>query len=274
MRIYEGNSLAEIYREVYQDMIEAPEISPKGLKTKELIAPQILLSDPRNRIAYHKDRKFSSKYALVESLLLFDKTDELKYFSKHNQNISNFSDDGEHLYGAYGKRLNGNIVEAIEKLKEDNSTRQAVLPILTPMDMQHNTKDTPCTLAIQFLIRDGYLNAITTMRSNDIIWGLPYDLFMFTIMQEVVYNELKKSIPNLKLGWYLHRPGSLHLYEPHYKLFEEVGYEFENKRIEIYANYGDWVGLVRLYKNTVNNSKLEGVFEVMYEGIMQGYENV
>ena len=42
----------------------------------------------------------------------------------------------------------------------------------------------------KFLIRDNKLNMITTMRSNDIYLGFTYDVFIFTLMQEILANEL------------------------------------------------------------------------------------
>lgn len=55
------------------------------------------------------------------------------------------------------------------------------------------------------------------MRSNDIIWGLPYDIFMFTNLQQVIANTL-----NLKLGWYEHNPTSMHVYSNHYNMLKEM----------------------------------------------------
>jgi thymidylate synthase len=46
------------------------------------------------------------------------------------------------------------------------------------------------------------------MRSNDAYWGLPHDVFAFTMIQEIVANEL-----GYKLGSYKHLVGSLHLYD-------------------------------------------------------------
>jgi hypothetical protein len=68
-------------------------------------------------------------------------------------------------------------------------------------------KDIPCTLSIQFFIRDGRLHCVTTMRSNDIWLGLPYDIFCFTCLQRLIAEALK--VPT---GFYIHQAGSLHLY--------------------------------------------------------------
>ena len=39
---------------------------------------------------------------------------------------------------------------------------------------------------MQFFVRSGALHAITHMRSNDIILGSPYDIFFFTMLQEMM----------------------------------------------------------------------------------------
>ncbi len=48
------------------------------------------------------------------------------------------------------------------------------------------------------------------MRSNDVIWGLSYDLYVLTMFQEMMASEL-----NVELGWYQHNAASLHIYERH-----------------------------------------------------------
>lgn len=231
MEMYKVNSIAEFYADIYDDMLNAPEIGVRGLETKEIIAPQILLTNPKNRLAINKDRRFSLKFAITEALLLFQYGNEVKYPARYNETMRQFSDDGVTLFGSYGKRIANRIPKVIDKLKADKKSRQAVLTILQKDDPFTETKDIPCTLTIQFLIRDDKLNMIVNMRSNDIMWGLPYDMFMFSVLQEVIASTL-----NIELGWYLHRPASLHLYKRHYKLFEEVADKFENQEINAFKH--------------------------------------
>lgn len=226
MEMYKVNSIAEFYADIYNDMLNAPEVGVRGFETKEIIAPQILLLNPRNRIAYNEERKFSTKFAITEALLLFQSGNEVKYPARYNETMRQFTDDGVTLFGSYGRRIANNIPKVIDKLKADKKSRQAVLTILQKDDPFVDTKDIPCTLTIQFLIRDDKLNMIVNMRSNDIMWGLPYDMFMFSVLQEVIASTL-----NIELGWYLHRPASLHLYKRHYELFEKVANKFESKEV-------------------------------------------
>lgn len=253
MKKYICNSVAELYSKLYDDYKagEFETINPRGLETKEMIAPDIMITNPRNRIAYNKDRNFSTMYAFIESLMIFDSSNELKYFSKFNSNIANFSDDGETLFGSYGYRIAEYIPQIISKLKKDNASRQMVLPILRAKDVVTKTKDIPCTLSLQLLIRNNKLNMIVNMRSNDIIWGVPYDIFVFTTIQEIIANTL-----GIELGWYIHRPASLHIYETHYELFEKVGVAgFKNVEIELPFNYADWMTIKSNYMKNIDNDK-------------------
>lgn len=63
-------------------------------------------------------------------------------------------------------------------------------------------------VSMQFLIREGKLNLIVCMRSNDIYLGFPYDIFNFSMFQEYIAGKL-----GVKLGEYIHVVGSLHYYK-------------------------------------------------------------
>ena len=73
------------------------------------------------------------------------------------------------------------------------------------------TKDTPCTVAWHFQVRNGRLNLTVFMRSNDVWLGLPYDLLSFTTVQRVV-----ASVLGIDPGEYHHVVSNLHLYEQHW----------------------------------------------------------
>jgi len=46
------------------------------------------------------------------------------------------------------------------------------------------------------------------MRSNDVYLGLPHDIFVFTMLQEMIARSL-----GLEVGFYQHMVGHLHLYD-------------------------------------------------------------
>ena len=82
-----------------------------------------------------------------------------------------------------------------------------------PQYANYTGKDMPCTFNLVFNVRGDKLYLTTYMRSNDVIWGFCNDQFAFTLLQELVANEL-----GLKLGAYVHNATSMHIYERHYAM--------------------------------------------------------
>ncbi len=84
-----------------------------------------------------------------------------------------------------------------------------------PQFDQHEfeNEEVPCTLNLQYLIRDDKLQAVTYMRSQDAFNVLPYDFFIFTMLQEYLLNRLKPEHPEFQLGRYNHYSGSFHVYQ-------------------------------------------------------------
>ena len=98
-----------------------------------------------------------------------------------------------------------------------------MIHIRTPDDSLHAVKDVPCTLALQFFIREGKLHLHVNMRSSDIILGIAYDVPAFTTMQEVLANEL-----GVDLGEYVHTSNSLHCYERDFQMLDAIANSNDN----------------------------------------------
>lgn len=119
------------------------------------------------------------------------------------------------IHGGYGPRLfddNGvnQISAIIDRLKNKRDTRRAVIQLFRSTDISSEYRDIPCTCTLQFLVRRNILHLVVHMRSNDAFLGLPYDIFCFTMLQELVAKSIRA-----KLGTYNHFVGSLHLYDEH-----------------------------------------------------------
>lgn len=110
-------------------------------------------------------------------------------------------------YGAYGPRLKVQLHEIVKQLLVDGQSRQAVAHIWSSNDLWHEG-DKPCTIFLNFLVRDLRLELHVHMRSNDVWLGVPYDVFAFTQLQHTVARALQ-----LLPGQYVHHATSLHLYE-------------------------------------------------------------
>lgn len=220
--VFKGDTWADIFQDIRKAMKDKAEIVSSRIgQTKELLNPTIVLTNPRSRMFYNEHRSFNLIYALVEAFYLFNPSNEVNNFSFYNKKMSDYSDDDTHINSAYGYHIANSLKNLVKKLKEDKDTRQAVLNIYSSkygIDMK--TKDVPCTIALNFLIRNNKLNLTTYMRSNDLFWGLQYDLFMFTCLQEVIAKEL-----GIEMGYYIHCPTSLHVYEYHWDLIDKINEE-------------------------------------------------
>jgi thymidylate synthase len=116
--------------------------------------------------------------------------------------------NGDGFHGAYGARIRNQVVWAVDKLMHDPFTRRAVVTLWhAELDNLENMNDYPCTVALQFEVRDQSLCMNVVMRSNDAWLGLPYDMFQFTQLQLSVANAL-----GMETGRYRHTALSLHLY--------------------------------------------------------------
>lgn len=192
-------------------------MSPRGVPTREISPVCITIKDPRKRFIPSKVRKMNVGFMVAELLWILRGSNDLKEISHYNKNWEKFSDDGVTLNGAYGKRIfahpckNGEInqfEEAYKLLKEDKDSRQATIVLFNPELDYTETKDKPCTNLIRAKIRDNKLIMTVYMRSNDILLGTNYDIWNFTMLQQILAGLL-----NVEVGEYIHIVDSFHLYE-------------------------------------------------------------
>lgn len=196
---------------------DAKPASPRGEPTLEVTNAWLSLDDPLDRVMSTKARNLHMAFAIGEWVALMAGVKDIAVFQSFIKSYDKFSTDGKTLDGAYGPRIWNALPLAIDLLRKDPYTRQAVLPIYSVKDILNPHRNTPCTISIQLLLRDGKLDAITTMRSNDLYYGLPYDVFSFTMLQEFVARQL-----GVELGTYYHNVGSLHLYTKDLEKFEAL----------------------------------------------------
>ncbi|MAG38111.1 hypothetical protein CMI45_01865 [Candidatus Pacearchaeota archaeon] len=113
-------------------------------------------------------------------------------------------------------------------LLNDKDSRQAVINFNQPKHKQKGVKDFPCTETLTFLIRDNKLEVINKMRSNDLIYGFSYNIPWFSYLQGRMLGDLSnKKHSSLSRGEMYHQPTSLHVYERHFDMIENVVKEYE-----------------------------------------------
>lgn len=192
------------------------ETKPRGKVTLEL--PQRTFEvDMRQPVLTIADRALSYQFMVAEAFWILSGDDKVKGIAPWNKRISDFSDDGERFFGAYGPRINEQLGYVVGKLISDPSTRQAGLTIWK--ENPPETKDYPCTVAIWFMRRPcqhggvDKLNSHVFMRSSDIWLGLPYDVFNFSMLAHLVCARVNQMTRRTRLSTDLVdvEPGDLYL---------------------------------------------------------------
>ncbi len=190
--------------------------SSKG-KSTETFGALLELKNPRARLSrsFSKAKAFSP---LGELFWYLAGSDNVEFIKHYIPNYPKLIKDEIKANGAYGPRIFGKEALAkrdrtsewdrvIRTLREREGSRNALIQIYQNSDAKPKNGDKPCTCTIQFAVRNGQLLMHTHMRSNDAFFGLPHDIFTFTMLQEVAAREL-----GFGLGTYTHSVTSLHLY--------------------------------------------------------------
>lgn len=204
------NDMKRGYEEVLQTVLLAGRPSaPRGKGTCEVLNASVLLTDPRQSLPTGIGRKLNTKIAAVESLQLLGGVLHPEAMLKASPAFSEFMDGGT-FHGGYGQRTRAQLPVAVRRLREDHHSRRALITMWDPLHdlFLEGVHDYPCTIALQFLVRDDRLLLHTHMRSNDAWRGLAYDVFVFTQLQLAVAAAL-----NLEPGVYTHHATSLHIYD-------------------------------------------------------------
>lgn len=213
-------------------------------ETKEVLHVSINVQDPRQRIVF--SRPINPAFAMAEVIWIMAGSNSLDFIQPWNKTMQEFSDDGFALRGAYGFRLGSEALGAREvarlglkrsindqaqylkfdqlhaaliALSDAPHSRQVVLQIWdSVMDFPRGgcggsprSKDIPCNLMSHLLVRDGKLHWMQVMRSNDLIWGTPYNFIQWTSIQQILAGWL-----GLDVGEFTLQIGSLHVYDHHW----------------------------------------------------------
>lgn len=196
-------------------------VAPRGLPTKEVLGSSLRLADPRSRfVDLPPHRVISPAFAVAEALWILSGSGEA-WIHHFNRSLATYVGDGA-PHGAYGPRLRAWAgIDQFDRVRRlllnDPDSRRAVLTIFDPAKDLTDERDIPCTLSHRFYLRDGVLHMVTTMRSQDVWRGLPYDLFTATLLLELMAGWIGAQV-----GHWHHEVDSLHLYEAEWGPSEEM----------------------------------------------------
>jgi thymidylate synthase len=160
-------------------------------------------------------RGWNPAFALVEAAWVITGRKDVKTLAEFIGTFDRYSDDGQTLQGAYGDRLRhffgrDQIEPAIEELTKHPSSRRVVLTLYATSDLGLDSKDIPCNTQVALRRVKGRLEMTVFNRSNDLWLGVPYNWFVFRVLQHMIADRL--GIP---CGVQRHVSSCLHLYEVH-----------------------------------------------------------
>ena len=211
-----GKTLDDVMKSVIEEILaHGTRINPTKGGAKELTGVLLELTNPRARLSRTETR--GKPYSCLGELCWYlAKRKDLTFISYYIPAYKQYA-DGDNIVGGYGPRLfewkGVNQVENVTSiLRRKPDTRQAVIQLFDAEDIVGAHKDVPCACTLQFMIRDAKLQMFINMRSNDAYWGLPHDVFSFTMLQEVVAQDARNR------DWHVQARrwgggGSLHLYD-------------------------------------------------------------
>jgi thymidylate synthase len=231
MRIFKGNSFAQVYHDLLKNLVEEPQYvcSPRDQKIKEILNVGLEIENPMSGLYKNSIRGSQNKYIAAELVFYFSGRNDLDYIQRYAKFWKDIANPDGTVNSAYGhllfKRYYNGITQwewAYESLKKDKDTRQALMHFNLPEHQHFANKDFVCTLNGIFHIREDKLDLTIMMRSNDVILGLPTDVAFFCMLQQQMFKLLQKVYPDLEMGKYTHYVNSMHLYERNFSVVDDM----------------------------------------------------
>lgn len=223
------------YKELLNKVEKGDFLTDKsGVKVVELIAPRIVL-DPKQKFLDFEGRKSPRKYIAKEDEwymsheLKIDRVSDVQIW----QNVSDTNNEINSNYGnlVFSRNNYSQFTNVVETLKRHKESRQGLIIYTRPSIHyewnSHGASDFICTLNQQLFIRENKLVCVTSMRSNDLIFGLTNDIYWFHSVIHKMHEALKPTYPELELGDHIFIPNSLHVYERH---FDKIRFVVENNK--------------------------------------------
>jgi thymidylate synthase len=177
---------------------------------------------PWERVLFSAARDANPVFHLFESIWMLAGSNEVGKVANYARRMAEFSDDGEHLHGAYGFRWRAwfgidQLQLLIEHLIEEPNSRRAVLTMWSPLgDLVASegagglsSKDIPCNTQAYFRIRKGALTMTVMARSNDLVWGSTgANAVHFSMLQEFMARAI-----GVEIGPMYQLSNDLHIYK-------------------------------------------------------------
>lgn len=191
---------------------DGAKVAPRDQVTYEILGKTTIV-DMTAPVVTVPERKLGYKFLAAESAWILSGDNRLSTIGPFAKKIADTCDDGLTFRGAYGPKFVDQLGYVVATLRKDPSTRQALMTLWR--ERPGASLDVPCSIALQWLIRNGKLHCVTTMRSSDAWLGWPYDVHAFSMMSATVALSLRTFTDGVRpeLGNLILTAGSQHLYD-------------------------------------------------------------
>lgn len=224
MKTFSGDNFSIIYYDMLQFAINdnSQFINSRLGSVKDLGPAYFEIDFDSFRLPVLQKRAINPFFALTEFSWIIMGKNNLQPLNFFVKDYSKYSDDNQTLNGAYGYRLRAyfgkdQISDAIQELKQNPYTRRVVLNMWSVDDLLSDSKDLPCNISLMPKIRDGKLDLTVVNRSNDLYLGVPYNVFVFYLLQQYMAFNI-----GCQVGVQRHFSDSLHIYKRDFSKAEEI----------------------------------------------------
>ena len=216
----------------YDGEVIATKSSKGDSRAIELLNQSITIDDVCQINIYNPKRKFNVRYALLEFMWYLSQDQNVRNIGKAASTWKDIASVDGLVHSNYGVCLHNGWDRVVNELVRFPESRRAVIALNQP-DTDYGMKDVPCTMFVQFFVRDDKLHLIWNMRSSDFAFGFCNDVAVGMLFLQMMRNELmeRTDIPWIGLGSFTYNATSLHCYEPHWHLL------FDNYTNEVFDKY-------------------------------------
>lgn len=174
----------------------------------------ISIDRPWERVLFDPRRDANPFFHLAEFVWMMSGSNNVRFIEHYNKRMRQYADPGTDVHhGAYGHRWRKHfnvdqILQVVQLLRSDPTTRRAVLGMWDPEVDLSNHADLPCNTHIYFRAPGGVLHMTVCNRSNDLLWGcLGANAVHMTLLHELVARAT-----GLAQGTYNVFTNNLHIY--------------------------------------------------------------
>lgn len=226
-------------------------IAARGMDTLEVPAVCIEIKDAKSTLL--SSPRFNPAQGVADLISVLIGSNRSNFRQAWNLSNKDATVKGNELQSPFGMRMgfgprldrnisswyrnrlyntNNQIKNAIRLLRGDPGTRRAIVQIWDNSIDQIIGGYPPSAICFQLLIREGCLDLHLYMRSNELYYGFPLDVYIFSSIQQIIAGWI-----DLEVGKYVHFASSLHVYETEINKSESL---YTDRNIISRVKIGEW----------------------------------